>query len=137
MIENCVNYTYNTTELVEKINETIEMIEKEINDNNYQVKGNLNLYKNQSIISAGHLSKNQMKNIQKYCYWIGKKPSLKRINTFLGMLSKYFGVERASIKVSLKEEAIQKARKEWVKARNEAERLLKVYKDEKDDFYKN
>jgi len=32
---------------------------------------------------------------------------------------------------------IQKARKEWLKARDEAERLLKSYKDEKGDFYKN
>lgn len=131
--KNSVSYTYNSTEIVEQINKTIEKIEKEIEDNDYQVKGNLELYKNQSIRD---LSKTKRKKIQKYCFWINEKPTLRRINTFLGFLSRYFKIERATIKVSLKEETIQKARKEWIKCRNESERLLKIYKEEKGDFYK-
>ena len=38
--------------------------------------------------------------------------------------------------ISLKEQKIQKARKEWLKARNESDRLLDLYKKEKSDFYK-
>jgi hypothetical protein len=79
-----------------------------------------------------------MKKIQKYCYWIDrdKTPSLRRINTFLSLLSKLFEIEKVRIKPSLKEERIQNARKEWLKARKESERLLDIYKLEKGDFYK-
>ena len=77
-----------------------------------------------------------MKKIQKYCFWIERRPTLRNISTFLGLLSRLFKVERVKIKISLKEEKIQKARKEWLKARNEADRLLDIYKLEKGDFYK-
>ena len=78
-----------------------------------------------------------MKKTQKYCFWISKKPTLKRINTFFSLLSRDFGVKKVHVKVSLKEENIQKARKEWLKARAESERLLAAYKKEKGNFYKN
>ena len=76
-----------------------------------------------------------MKKIQKYCFWIQRHPSLRRINTFYGILSRTYGVERIKVNVSLKEQKIQNARKEWIKARNESERLLYLYKLEKGDFY--
>jgi hypothetical protein len=128
-----VTYTFNKEEVVEKINKTIDLIEKWIEKNNYQLNGNMNLYKN---LDCRNLSKNQMKQIQKYCFWISKKLSLKRVNSFFSLLSRYFGIEKVHIKISVKEEAIQKAKKEWIKARNEADRLLKDYKEEKGDFYK-
>jgi septum formation topological specificity factor MinE len=78
-----------------------------------------------------------MKNIQKYCNWTSKKPSLRKINSLLHLLSKYFEIEKVRVKVSLREEQIQKARKEWLKARDESERLLKIYKTTKGDFYKS
>ena len=78
-----------------------------------------------------------MKRLQRYCFWIDRKPTLRRINTFFGLLTRYFGVERVYVKISLKEEKIQKARKEWLKARNESDRLLALYKKEKGNFYKN
>jgi hypothetical protein len=78
-----------------------------------------------------------MKRIQKYCFWIEMRPTLRNINTFLGLLSRTFEIERVKIKISLKEEKIQKARKEWLKARNEADKLLNIYKLEKGNFYKN
>jgi len=43
---------------------------------------------------------------------------------------------KKAVKVSLKEEKIQNARKEWLKVRNEADKLLTIYKEEKSDFYK-
>lgn len=135
-----VTYTYNKFEIAEKINKTIEIIENEIKKNDYQVKGDLGLFKNFAHYLENKwnaLSMNQLKKIQKYCYWVEKNPSLKKINTFLNLLSKYFEVERVKVKISLKEEKIQKARKEWLKARDEADRLLSIYKLEKGDFYKN
>lgn len=129
-----VTYTYNQKELVEKVNKTINLIKEWIEKNNYQVTGNIDNYLD---IPMSNLSKNQMKKIQKYCYWFYKKPSLKRVNIFFSLLSKTFGIERVKVRISLKEEQIQKSRKEWIKARNEADRLLKAYKDEKGDFYKN
>ena len=129
-----ITYTYNKNEIVEKINKTIDKIKNIIKENDYQVTDDIDKYYN---IKWRDLSKNQMKKIQKYCYWVDKTPSLKKINTLLGLLSRLFKIERVRIKRSLKEENIQKARKEWLKARDEAERLLKVYKDEKGDYYKN
>lgn len=130
---NSIEYTYNRYEIKEKIQKTIDLIEKIVKQNNYRVVGNIvNFYK----FEWKDLSGKQMKKIQKYCYWIEKNPTLKRINTFLSLLSRYFGVERVTIKVSLREEKIQKARKEWLKIRNESDRLLKIYKEEKGDFYK-
>lgn len=128
-----VTYTYNKQEMIEKINETIELIEKWAKENNYRIVGNIDNYKNLPLIE---MSKSQMKQIQKYCFWISQKPSLKRVNSFLSLLSKIFKIERVQVKISEKEEKIQMAKKEWIKARNESDRLLKIYKDEKGDFYK-
>jgi hypothetical protein len=128
-----VTYTYNKYEVIEKINKTIALIEAWISENNYQISGKIdrNLEDKWS-----NLSKSQVKKIQRYCFWIERKPSLRNVNTFFGILSKYFKIERVHVKISAKEEAIQKSRKEWIKARNEADKALKAYKAEKGDFYK-
>jgi len=130
-----VTYTYNKYDFENKIYKTIDFIENWIKENDYQVTGNIEKYKDLST-NFKDLSMNQMKKIQKYCFWIERKPSLKKVNSFFSLLAKTYGIERVHVKVSLKEEAIQKAKKEWIKARNEADRLLKAYKDEKGDFYK-
>jgi hypothetical protein len=132
-VKNGIDYTYNRSEIDSKISSTIDLIKKFVKENNYQVIGNLENYYE---LKWKNLSNNQMKKIQKYCFWIERKPTLRNINTFLGLLSRLFEVERVKIKISLKEERIQKARKEWLKSRNEAERLLNIYKLEKGDFYK-
>lgn len=130
---NSIEYTYNKYKIKEKIEKTIDIIEKIVKENNYQVVGKIENYYE---FEWKNLSKSQMKKIQKYCFWIEKNPTLKRINTFLSILSRFFGIDRVHIKISLKEEKIQKARKEWLKARNEADKLLGIYKEEKGDFYK-
>lgn len=129
-----IEYTYSNNEIDNKISATIEKIEGIVKENNYQVKGNLDEY---YALDWKHFSKNQMKNIQKACYSVDKHPSLRRINSFLRLISTYFEIEKVSVKISSKEEKIQKARKEWLKARNESDRLLAEYKKEKGDFYKN
>jgi len=131
-IEKGINYTYNTTEFNKVINNTIDKIKKVVKENNYQVSGKIEYYN----FDCRNLSNNQMKKIQKYCYWIDKKPSLRRINTLFGLLARTFKVNRVTVKVSKWEERIQKSRKEWVKARNESDRLLATYKKEKGNFYK-
>jgi hypothetical protein len=127
-----IEYTYNQSELNEVINNTIDKIESVISENNYQVSGKIEYVD----INFRNNSKNEMKKVQKYCYWIDKKPTLKRINTLFSLLSRDFGIKRVNVKVSLKEEKIQKARKEWLKAREESDKLLATYKKEKGDFYK-
>lgn len=127
-----INYTYNQVELNKVINNTIDVINNVVKKNNYQVLGKIEYYN----LPKRELSKNEMKKIQKYCFWITGKPTLRRINTFFGILSNTYGVGRVKIKVSLKEERIQHARKEWLRVRNEADKLLDTYKKEKRDFYK-
>jgi len=128
-----IDYTYNQVELNKIVNNTIDKIKNYKIVNNYKLNGDLNYYNFKYL----PLSKRQMKKIQKYCFWIQKNPSLKRINSFFSLLSKNYGVKRVKINISLKEQKIQNARKEWLKVRNESERLLDLYKKEKGDFYKN
>jgi len=132
-INNGITYTYNQIEINNKIHSTIDSICKFIKENNYQVSGNIEeLY----YITWKHLSKRQMKKIQKYCFWIETKPTLRNINTFLCLLSRIFDLHRIKINISLKEDKIQKARKEWLKIRNLSDILLSQYKLEKGNFYK-
>lgn len=133
-VKSGIEYTYNKNEVISIINKTIDKIKSIIKENDYQVTGNIDQYYN---LKWKDFSKNQMKNIQKYCNWTSKKSSLRKINSLLHLLSKYFEIEKVRVKVSLREEQIQKARKEWLKARDESERLLKIYKTTKGDFYKS
>lgn len=147
-----VTYAYNKCEVIAKINETVENIKKWIEENDYRIKISkhltddvtLNVYKNLEK-NWRDISKRKMKKIQKYCFWIQKNPTRRKVNTFFNLLTKTFGlcemendkfVRCPYIKESLKEEKIQARRKEWIKARNEADKLLKAYKEEKGDFYK-
>jgi hypothetical protein len=132
-LEQGITYTYNTNKVDEKIVNTVEIIEKVIKENNYRVSGDIEEY---TMLEWKNFSKNQLKKIQKYCYYIEKHPTLKRINSFFSLLSRYFEVKRVNVKISLKEEKIQNARKEWLKARQISDNLLAGYKKEKGDFYK-
>lgn len=127
-----IEYTYNQVEINKIVNNTVNKIKNFVIANNYQVKGNMREYQFNNI----PLSKRQMKKIQKYCFWIEKNPTLRNINSFYGLLSRTYGVERVRIEISLKEQKIQAARKEWIIARNKAEVALEKYKAEKGDFYK-
>jgi len=133
-VNNGITYTYNDSKIDNKICSTIDLIEKFVKENNYQVIGKLEEY---TYLEWKNFSKTEMKKIQKYCFWIERRPTLRNINTFLGLLTRLFKVDRVKIKISLKEEKIQNARKEWLKVRNESDKLLNIYKLEKGDFYKN
>lgn len=129
-----IEYTYDKNEVDKKITSIIEKIESVIITNNYQVTGDIEEF---YVLEWKNFSKNQMKKIQKYCFWIDNRPTLKRINTFLGLLSRLFDIKRVHVKISLKEEKIRKLRTEWLNARYTAENALARYKNEKGDFYKN
>ena len=67
------------------------------------------------------------------------KKSLRSMNLFLHFFSKHvlqIKTSSFSVKVSLKEEKIQLARKKYVDARNIMIKYLNEYKTEKGDFYK-
>ena len=132
-VNNGITYTYNTNKVDEKIVNTVEIIKKVITENNYRVSGDIEEY---TMLEWKNFSKTQLKKIQKYCYYIEKHPTLRRINSFFSLLSAHFEVERVNVKISLKEEKIQKARKEWLKARQVSDNLLAEYKKEKGNFYK-
>ena len=52
-----------------------------------------------------------------------------------GDIEKYYEIKWKNLSQNQMKK-IQNARKEWIKARNEADRLLKIYKLEKGNFYK-
>jgi len=142
-IKSRVEYTYDKVILAAKINSTIENIEKWIAANEYRVIGKFptkELLSDQRVgiyaAAWSNISKSKMKEIQKRIIWIERKMTLRNVNSFLNLLSKIFGCDKVQVKISYKEEQIQIARKQWVKAKEEAERLLAVYKFQKGDFYK-
>lgn len=132
LVNKGVEYTYNQKEINNIVNDTVDSINEYVKSKNYQVPGKIQYYNFKYI----NLSKRQMKKIQKYCFWIKRSPSIRRINTFYGILSRFYDVDRIKVNVSLKEQKIQNARKEWLVVRNESDRLLAKYKKEKSDFYK-
>jgi hypothetical protein len=133
-ILNSVEYSYNTNEMKVVINNCIQQIEDYITINNYKVVGDIKYIDKQN---SDQISKNQMKKIQKYCFWISKKPTLRRINSFLSLLYRTYKIEKVRVNISDKEVAIQKARKDWKKSLAETEKLLAEYKNEKGNFYKD
>ena len=134
-VNNRVDYITDKVKLAEKINETIGRIEKWIKENDYRVSGDLSKYKNITF-SGKHVSHNKVKEINKRIFWMENKLTLRKVNSFFYTLSKAFELEKIHVRISKKEEEIQKARKEWLKARNEADRLHQIYIAEKGDFYK-
>ena len=129
-------YVYTEQELKEKTNKIIDKIQQYADFMDYRIVGNIDSYKNANL-SVNNLSKNQLKKINMYLNSLDKKMTMRKINSFLNLFYKTFELtEKVQIKKSEKEEKIQKARKEWLKLRDEAEKALKIYKDEKGDYYK-
>jgi len=86
------------------------------------------------------LTLNQRKKLKRKINNCINKKGLRAINTFLHFLHRQVYKESTTVpdvRVSLKEENIQKARKTYVEARKLAEKYRKIYKEEKGDFYKN
>lgn len=84
-----------------------------------------------------HLTQSGRKKLARRIRYTNKKNGYRAFNSFLSVL-KSKGIINTSIKIelSLKEKAIQLYRKEYIKARKEAEILRLKYVEEKGDFYK-
>lgn len=135
-LENRTVYAYTEKELKAKINKIIEKIETWVQVMDYRIDGDINIYKN-APISTKNLSKNQIKKVNKYLNSLEKKMTMRKVNSFLHLFYKTFEpIEKVQIRKSEKEEEIQRKRKEWLKLRDEAEKALLEYKNEKGDYYK-
>lgn len=128
-----MNYVYNSSELSNRVNETMEKIENWIKENNYRI--NKPIYRIE-VKNLYGTSKNQDKKINKCIFALDKKLTLRKVNYFFHLLSKITGVEKIYVKVSEKEENIQKSRKKMLALRTLYEQVLAEYKNEKGDFYK-
>jgi len=142
MTKNTVNYIYNTMELKNEMIKTIESIEKWADSKNYRIKGNITEFKFEilRIDNFGDISKRQKKNINKYIFYLKNGMTLKKVNSFFSlihrMLSNTNSIQPIRVLISEKEEKIQMARKKMKEAKESYETLLKVYKEEKGNFYK-
>lgn len=128
-------YAYTESELKERMSITIDNIKEWSNLMGYRIIGNIDAYK-ENKIPVGNISKSKLKTINRYMKVLDKHMTLRNVNMFLHLIHKIFGFESVQIKKSEKEEAIDKARKEWKEYQKEANRLLQIYKNEKGNFYK-
>lgn len=125
--ENLVNY----------IELTLKRISKKIKEEQYQF--NLNL---EDIVipvyEIKNLSWTRTKKINKKLRKVNRIMTPRSINMTLNYIfKKSLSMNiSVSIKSSLKEEIIQRKRREWKKQRDIANKLLQEYKDEKGDYYK-
>jgi len=111
------------TDLVTKYDKAVKITKEKIAKENWRVTGEFYELTLDSFRDSSRTSRKKLRNrINRVLY----KPTLRNINT----------LTHAKVKISEKEEEIQRKRKEWKKAQAIAERLLIEYKEEKGDFYK-
>ena len=126
------------TDLINKVDETIEKAEQVIKENNWQVKGEIKILK---CITNGHLdncSKRTIKRLNKAIWFVEKKPGLNSINRLFHFICTRVleTKERVRVLPSQREIEIQEARKRWKEVKKVEQELLDKYKELKGDFYK-
>ena len=127
-------------QLESNFQKTVNIINTLVEEKGYRVT--VGGHQVQSLEITPDLSKltslNSRKNLAKRMYRLQKRKSVRSLNVFF-FVAERLGLISHSIKiqVSSKEQAIQKARKDWKVLQAQADAALKVYKDEKGDFYKN
>ena len=85
-----------------------------------------------------HLTQSGRKKLARRIRHVNKKQGYRAFSSFISMLkSRDIIKNNIKIELSVKEKAIQLYRKEYVKARTEAETLRLKYVTEKGDFYKS
>jgi hypothetical protein len=85
-----------------------------------------------------HLKQSGRKKLARRIRHVNKKQGYRAFSSFISMLkSRDIIKNNIKIELSAKEKAIQIYRKEYVKARTEAETLRLKYVTEKGDFYKS
>ena len=160
-----LEFTYNLKELESKLLETLGFIKAEIEKNHYEINNEENfkkLLKYNFKSHIGNLSKRSLKRLNRQIWRIQNKRSRGSMNRFLHFIRtrviskkieytpdwakgyyenyvqiKYeYPLESIKILPSLKEQEIQKKRKEWKELRDKTQKALLSYKEEKGDFYK-
>jgi hypothetical protein len=82
-------------------------------------------------------SQNQRKKYNNAINRVAKKATRRSANRLLYVISKITGENKIQVTLGTKEREIQAKRKAWLKLRDEADKALAAYKEEKGDFYKN
>lgn len=126
-------------DLVQGVSTAIKTIKKIVEKKGWR-DTNIIINENKLLPLVLDLTLNQRKKLKRKINNCINKKGLRVINTFLHFLHRHVYKELTTVpdvKVSLKEENIQKARKTYVEARKLAEKYRKIYKNEKGDFYKN
>ncbi len=82
-------------------------------------------------------SQNQRKRYNKAINRLAKKPTRRSANHLFYIISKITGENKIQVNLGTKEREIQSKRKAWLKLRDEADKALAAYKEEKGNFYKN
>lgn len=134
-----ISYIYKVDQLATKIKNPNTIIEKYVKDNNYQLSGDALIITNANLESGLlQLSKRGLKRINKAIYRVEKCSNLRGCNMFFHYIMKDVlkSQDRIKIDLSVKELAIKSKRNEWKKAQVIVDKLLKDYKDEKGNFYK-
>lgn len=134
----------NRAELLEANSANVEMIFNKIrdysNEKGYRIMNALKVPTNLIGLNKSlHFdSKKKKKVLRNYINRLNKHMSHSGANCFLHFLfKKIYDLDFSpSVELSKKEIKIQQARKAWVRARNEAEKLRVAYRVEKGDFYK-
>lgn len=134
---NKTSFRLDSKNLEEKVNETIELIQKISDLMGYRIS-NIDKLKEEKFDKLKTLSNNQRKKIRNLILMIDRKRTLRSFNKFLHHLCKnVLEVDyRVNIKISEKEEKLNNMRKQWKIARDKYELLLDEFKEERGDFYK-
>lgn len=141
-VNNTRTYIYNSVDLKNEIVKTIESIEEWCKSKNYRIKGDITNFKFEvlRVDNLYDLSHTQKKKINKYIFLLNCHMTMKRVNSFFTLIHRLLtttnSVNPIKVMVSEKEEKIQLARKKMMEAKQNYESLLKIYKEEKGDFYK-
>jgi len=135
---NKTNFKMTSENFKNEIKEFLNRLEKFTNFMDYKITGNDPNFKEINKLSIHLLSLNQKKKLRNLLIKANYKMSLKSINKFLHFLYKNIlkSDKRVNIKISDKENIIQKNRIEWIKARDNANTALSIYKKSKKNFYK-
>lgn len=141
-VNNTRTYIYNSVDLKNEIVKTIESIEEWCKSKNYRIKRDITNFKFEvlRVDNLYDLSHTQKKKINKYIFLLNCHMTMKRVNSFFTLIHRLLtttnSVNPIKVMVSEKEEKIQLARKKMMEAKQNYESLLKIYKEEKGDFYK-
>jgi len=129
---------FSVSGLTENYNEVINKVNSLINEKNWELKiGNSEITTIKLIPNFNDLSLSGRKKIAKKLHFLNKKNNLRTINTLFSYLNRCGAInKRVSVTISGKENMIKLKRKIWVNLRNEANKALLNYKNEKGNFYK-